>query len=143
MASILVGMDSEMTHMWAFIYALNLAKRMQLNISVLLVTGPSGTRKEKKKTPSKLSPIKVRLEKLIANGRLEGLSIDYYLACGTFKDELIKFIQEKRINLLVIDFLDPGRKIGGDNFQEILEEIKLRTDCRIEVVHKKNIVKSG
>lgn len=143
MERILVGMDSKTTHLWSVIYVLSLAKRIQAKLFVLLVSEPDGIMTEQHIKENAACPIKVRLEKLIADGRLEGASIEYYMASGSFKDELIKFIQEKRVNLLVIDFPETGRKIGGENFPEILEEIKLRTDCRIEVVHQKNIVKSG
>jgi nucleotide-binding universal stress UspA family protein len=133
MEKILVGMASEMTSLWAVIYALNLAKRIQAKISVLFIIDPS----EQDPQVKAASPIRSQLEKLISDGRLEGLSIDYYLTCGSFKDELIKFIHEKRINLLVIDYPLPDRRIEGEKFPELLEEIKLRSDCRIEVVHPK------
>lgn len=134
MEKILVGMESKMTSLWGAIHALNLAKRIHAKISILYVTDPTS---EEAPRGSGEPDIRSHLEKLISDGRLEGISIDYYLTCGSFKEELIKFIKEKRINLLVIDHPQPERRIGGEAFPELLDEIKLRSECRIEVVHPK------
>ena len=139
MEKILVGLDSETTSLWSVIYALNLAKRMEVKISVLLVMGsPVDLHKQSLKDKKKAS-IRTRLEKLILEGRADGVPIDYYLAHGSYKNELIKFIQEKKISLLVVDCPLPGQNGASKNLPELLEEIKLRTHCRIEMVHHKDV----
>jgi nucleotide-binding universal stress UspA family protein len=142
MERILVGIDSKMTSLWSVIYALNLAKRMDVKISVLLVIESPALSDEEGGPKKNESAIKPRLEKLILDGRSEGTPIDYFLSYGLFKDELIKFIQEKKISLLVMDFPLPDRKGASEKLPEILGEIKLRTHCRIEVVHKKDVKSS-
>ena len=135
MEKILVGMNSKMTSLWAVIHALNLAKRINARISILFVTTSSGQHSKNKQEED--HPVRSQVEKLISDGRLEGLSIDYYLTCGSFKDELIKFIKEKKITLLVIEYPQREAKTDGEIFSEFIEEIKLRSGCRIEVVHPK------
>jgi nucleotide-binding universal stress UspA family protein len=151
MVKILVGIDAKMTGLWSVVYALNLAKRMDIKIAILLVSDTPSSAELKGASPS-LSPsakqerseedetsIKRRLEKLITDGRSEGISIDYYLAYGSYKEEIIKFIKEKGITLLVVDSPSVDRKEASEKLPELLCEIKLRTHCRIEVVHQKDV----
>ncbi|HCW75681.1 MAG: hypothetical protein AUJ48_04640 [Deltaproteobacteria bacterium CG1_02_45_11] len=134
MEKILVAIDTNMTSLWSLVYALNLAKRMQIRISILLFSNSSvSVHAQQEKTNSKFS-IKTEIEKLIAEGRSDGIYIDYYHTCGSYKDEIIKFIQEKKINLLVIE-----KHITDKNLSEFIEEIKLRTSGRIELVQPKDI----
>ena len=142
MERILVGIDSGMTSLWSVIYALNLAKRMDVKISVLLVIESDPSSKDTKEMEKDGFDIKPLLEKLILDGRSEGTPIDYFITQGSFKDELIKFIRENKISLLVVDNPHPERKGGTEKLPEFLGEIKLRTQCRIEVVHKKDVKSS-
>ena len=133
MEKLLVAMDMKISNLWPFVYALNLAKRMQVKISILLVSHPGVSDHEQTKSTDSGFSIKSQIEKLIAQGRSEGIYIDYYHACGSYKDEIIKFIQEKKIDLLVIE------KHISENMPEFIKEIKLRTPCRIELVQPKAI----
>ncbi|PIP42614.1 MAG: hypothetical protein COX19_00520 [Desulfobacterales bacterium CG23_combo_of_CG06-09_8_20_14_all_51_8] len=145
MVKILVGIDAKMTGLWSVVYALNLAKRMDVKIAILLVSdnaspSSSSLSTSKQEEPEKdETAIKRRLEKLITDGRSEGISVDYYLADGSYKEEIIKFIKEKGITLLVVDFPSADLKEASEKFPELLGEIKLRTHCRIEVVHQKDV----
>ncbi len=143
MVKLLVGIDAKMTGLWSVVYALNLAKRMDIKIAILFVSdaassspSPAAGQEQPEKEDTS---IKRRLEKLITDGRSEGISIDYYLADGSYKEEVIKFIKEKGITLLVVDFPYADRKEASEKLPELLGEIKLRTNCRIEVVHQKDI----
>lgn len=129
MEKILVAMDTRMTSVWSLVYALNLAKRMQVRVSILLFSAPSVSEPEKQDKAAKKGFIKQEIEKLIFEGRSEGISIDYFHTSGTYREEIIRFIQEKKIDLLVIE------KTMPENMNEFVEEIKLRTFCRIELVH--------
>ncbi len=137
MERILVGIDSKMTTLWSVLYALNLAKRMDVRISVLLVIEPAAS--SEKENEHDGDGIKHRLEAYIQEGRSEGIPIDYFLTYGSFKEELITFIQEKKISLLVVDKPIADRKGASVMLPELLGEIKLRTNCRIEVVQKKDV----
>lgn len=142
MERILVGINSKTTNLLSVIYALNLAKRMDVKISVLLVIEPPFLLSKPGEAGKDESAIKKRLEKFILDGRSDGISVDYFLTYGSFKEELIKFIQEKKISLLVVDYPFPDRKAASEKLPELLAEIKLRTHCRIEVVHKKDVKSS-
>jgi len=133
MEKILVAMNMDMTSLWSFVYALNLAKRMQVKISILLVSNPVISDQNNAEPEKSRYPVKDEIEKLIAQGRSEGIYIDYYHASGSYKDEIVRFIQEKKIDLLVIE------KHITENMPEFIKEIKLRTSCRIELVQPKVI----
>jgi nucleotide-binding universal stress UspA family protein len=139
MERVLVGINSKMTNLLSVIYALNLAKRMDVKISVLLVIEPTVLVHKPGEAEKDESDIRKRLEKFILDGRSDGIPVDYFLTYGSFKEELIKFIQEKKISLLVVDYPFPDRKAASEKLMELLGEIKLRTHCRIEVVHKKDV----
>lgn len=136
MEKILVGIEPKMTGLWPVIYALNLAKRMEVRLYILLVENSEAAREQQEDSGDEPS-LKSRLEDLILKGRSEGLSIDYYITGGSFTDELIRFIQEEKISLLVVGYAIKDKKKRLRNIPELLKEIKLRTNCRIEVVQQK------
>jgi hypothetical protein len=133
MEKILVAVDTNMDSFWSLVYALNLAKRIQVKISVLLVSPQMPPECEGTEGERGQFPIKNKIEKLIAEGRSSGIRIDYYNTSGSFKEEIIEFIQRKKIDLLVIE------KQITKNVSELIEEIKLRTCCQIELVQPKVI----
>ena len=136
MEKILVGLEAKRKTLWPVIYALSLAKRMDVRIDILLVDDSAGSSKGKSGASENVSDVKDQLESMILNGRSEGILIDYYITGGAFTNELIKFIQEKKINLLILGLPDE-RKRTVRNIPELLKEIRLRTNCRIEVVNQK------
>ena len=142
MEKILVGIDSKTASMLSVIYALNLAKRMDVKISILLVIDPTRMSGKPAQAAQNESEIKKRLEKFILDGRSDGIAIDFFVTYGAFKEELIKFIQEEKINLLVVDSPFSDRKVASEKLPELFGEIKLRSHCRIEVVYKKDIKSS-
>lgn len=142
MEKILVGIDSNTTSLLSVIYALNFAKRMDVKISILLVIEPTTMSGKSEQAAQKESTIRKRLEKFILDGRSDGTAIDFFVTYGSFKDELIKFIQKENISLLVVDSPFPDRKVASKKIPALFGEIKLRTHCRIEVVHKKDIKSS-
>ncbi|MEJ2155403.1 MAG: universal stress protein [Desulfobacteraceae bacterium] len=138
MEKILVGIDSKTTRLLSVLYALNLAKRMDVKISILLVIEPAATSVESEAAAQGASTIRKQLEKSILEGRSDGTPIDFFVTYGSFKEELIKFIKEEKISLLVVDSPFPDRKVASEKLPALFGEIKLRTHCRIEVVHKKD-----
>ena len=126
-----------MTSLWPVFYALSLAERMDVRIYVLLVEDPSVMPIELREDPEDEPSMKERLEALILKGRSEGITVDYYITGGSYADELIKFIQEKKISLLVVGLPFPEKNRDSQNLPELLKEIRLRTNCRIEIVHQK------
>ncbi len=138
MERILVGMDPEKISRWAGVYALNLAKRIQAKVSFLLVIDPA--RKGSKPTISNEADtyVKESLEALIEEGLSEGIVADYYIAYGRYDTELINFIKQNQISILVLG--SPAeQKAASGHFKHFLEKIRHRVDCRIEVVHEKTV----
>ena len=133
MERILVGIHSPDTSFWAGVHALNLAKRIGASISFLLVADPaygSGHDSEKGIQAS----LKEKIESFIEQGRSEGITVDYYLTYGNFETELIRFSQENKVTLLVVE---PPRQKSAERFSGFLEKIRHRINCRIEVVHER------
>ncbi|MBW2014164.1 MAG: universal stress protein [Deltaproteobacteria bacterium] len=141
MEKILVGLYPGKTSLWAAIHALNLAKRIQARLYFLLVIDPVTNGSEEGLMRQVEASMKVRLESLIEEGISDGIPVDYYITYGQYDNELVKFVKENRITMLVVGSPKPqdGRL---EEFDDLLEKIRHRIDCRIEVVHEKTIKKS-
>jgi nucleotide-binding universal stress UspA family protein len=141
MERILVAFDSLEPSLGAGIHAINLAKRISAKLFVLWVDSPGDGSPGAPVRPVARGMTKRRLEKLIDEGRSDGVSIDYFLTEGAFVGEVIKFIKQNNIGLLLVG--SPGNS-GDDSaaagFAESLENIRLRVSCQIEVVHEKGPV---
>lgn len=138
MERILVGMDPERTSRWAGVYALNLAKRIQAKVSFLLVIDPAAKRTDPAISNKAEASVKESLESLIEEGLSEGILVDYYIACGQYENELINFIKQNQISILVVGSPADQKACAG-SFKNFLEKIRHRVDCRIEVVHEKSM----
>ena len=85
--------------------------------------------------------MKEDLESLIEKGISDGIPVDYYIAYGQYESELVEFVKENRITMLVVG--SPTPKDGFlENFDDLLQKIRHRIDCRIEVVHEKIVRKT-
>ncbi|OPX41315.1 MAG: hypothetical protein B1H13_02760 [Desulfobacteraceae bacterium 4484_190.3] len=139
MERILVGIHSPDTSFWAGVHALNLAKRIGARVSFLLVVdrvlGSTGHSEKEIETS-----LRKKIESLIEEGRSEGIAVDYYLTYGNFESELIRFSQENKVTLLVVE--SPRGK-ATEHFSSLLEKIRHRINCRIEVVHEKPALSSS
>ena len=109
-----------------------------MKISILLLEKPRTREGGDQPAPKKKEGfIKSRLEALISTGWSEGISIDYYyIAYGSYKNELIQFIQEKGVTHLVLTFPSDAIRSTSENHKDLVDEIKLRTNCPIELVHQ-------
>jgi len=139
MEKILVAINPARTNFYAGIHALNLAKRIKARVLFLLVFPPP-TKNERPPIGDGIeTSVKKRLESLIEEGRSDGITVDYYLAYGNYEDELVSFIQENRITLLVVEF--PVKSGDStDTFKDFLDKIRHRINCRIEVVNEKPMI---
>ena len=82
--------------------------------------------------------MKSSLESLIEEGISEGIPVDYYITYGQYDNELVKFVKENKITMLVVG--SPTSQGGRlEDFDDLLEKIRHRIDCRIEVVHEKTV----
>jgi len=136
MEKILVAIDPVRTSFCAGIHALYLAKRIKATVSFLLVFSKS----TKEIYPSLAEEIEVSVKKklgsLIEEARFDGIQVDYYLAYGKYESEVVSFIQENKITLLVVESpTDQGAL--SKSCKHFLDKIRHRINCRIEVVHEK------
>ncbi len=144
MERILVGVGPHNQNLWSAVHAMGLAKRMNAKVSFLLVLEP-GPKGEEQQTPYRR-----KLEAFIEQVRSEGLTVDYYVSQGDYEDELVRFVKEHKVTMLVID--QPlerggrggrggrgargGRGVASVESANFIEKIRHRVDCRIEVVQE-------
>ncbi len=133
MERILVGIDSRETDLAPGIHAVNLAKRIKAKVFFLLVN-----RLGDKEPGQRERDLVHRLESLISQARSEGLAVEYFISEGPFESETIRFIHQNTIDLLVVGQPVNGGEAAQKEFSKTLENIRLRVDCHIEVVHQRD-----
>ena len=139
MQKILVGLDPGKTSLWAAVHALNLAKRIKARLYFLLVIDPAAAKGFDESLIRQVeASMKSKLESLIEEGISNGIPVNYYITYGQYDNELVKFVKENKITMLVMGSSTPqdGRL---EDFDNLLEKIRHRIDCRIEVVHEKTV----
>jgi len=141
MEKILVGLDPGKTSFCAAVYALNLAKRIQARLYFLLVIDPTAKGSDESLMRQIEASMRASLESLIEDGISEGIPVDHYITYGQYDNELIKFVKENRITMLVVGSPTP-RDGYFEDFDDLLQKIRHRIDCRIEVVHEKIVRKT-
>jgi hypothetical protein len=139
MEKILVAMDPVKTKFHACTHALNLARRIKAKVLFLLVFSMPAREIKNFLKEEIAAPVKRRLDSFIEEGRSDGIEVDYYLVYGDFENEIVSFIQENRITLLVVEYPAEGGQLAED-FKFFLEKIRHRINCRIEVVHEKPVI---
>ncbi|BEQ15352.1 universal stress protein [Desulfoferula mesophila] len=132
MERILVGIDAQESDLAPGIHAVNLAKRIQAKIYILLVKRPNS----QGEAPGERNLI-ARLEQLIDQARSEGLGLEYFVSEGLLENEALRFIQQNAITLLVVGQPKDGGEPAMKQFRRNLENIRLRVDCHIEVVQQR------
>ncbi len=135
MERILAGVDARESDLAPGIHAFNLAKRIQAKVYILLITGPSQASLDGQ---SRERDLIRHLEGLIDQARSEGLPVEYFVSEGPLENETIRFIQQNAISLLVVGQPRDGGEAAQKQFRKTLENIRLRVDCHIEVVHQRD-----
>jgi nucleotide-binding universal stress UspA family protein len=139
MEKILVGLDPGKTSLWAAVHALNLSKRIQAKLFFLLIIDPVADGSEESLVRQVEADMKERLESLIQEGISDGIPVDYYITYGQYDNELVKFVRENKITMLVVESPTLQDRRHLEDFDDLLEKIRHRIDCRIEVVHEKTV----
>lgn len=138
MNRILVAVEPGHPSVSAAVYALNLAQRIQAQISFLLIDDPGNemdaTAGETNDEPS----VQKQLQSLISNSSLrDGVKVNFYVASGSYEPELVNFVQQNRISLLIFGFPAPGQQEEAARFLERLMNIKQKINCRVMIVSEK------
>lgn len=136
MEKILVAMDPLRPHFFAGIHALNLAKRISAKVSFLLVFPPPIYPDVDRTHRENQASVKKNAQALIEEARSEGLAVDYYTTYGNYENELVTFVQENKVTLLIVESTD-GQGESTDIHKHFLNKLRHRINCRIEVVIKK------
>ncbi|MEJ2587910.1 MAG: universal stress protein [Deltaproteobacteria bacterium] len=135
MENILVAINPAEPRCYAGVHAVNLAKRIQARVLFLLVYPPlDGTSPQSGANGVEVSMNK-SLSALIEEARSDGIPVECYVARDPFEKEIVSFVKENRITLLVVESANksiPGHESGG-----FLNKIRHRINCPIEVVNEK------
>lgn len=136
MERILVAMDTMRTHLFAGIHALHLARRINAKVLFLLVFPVERTHPEESAKKSNESAVKKRVDAVIEEARADGIMVDYYITYGDFESELVSFIHDNNITLLVVE-CPVVRGVAGETCRDLIDKLRHRINCRIEVVNVK------
>jgi len=136
MQRILVAMDPERTHQFAGNHALNLAKRINAKVLFLLILPSRMTSSGITKQDPNETALKKRVDAVIEAARTDGIAVDYYMTYGDYESELVSFVHENNITLLVVECPDK-RSDGKEACNDFLDKLRHRINCRIEVVNVK------
>ena len=139
MEKILVGLYPGKTSLWAAVHALNLSKRINARLFFLLVIDPEAKGSDQSLMRQVEASMKSSLESLIEEGISDGIPVDYYITYGQYDNELVKFVRENKITMLVVESPTLQDRRHLEDFDDLLEKIRHRIDCRIEVVHEKTV----
>lgn len=128
MERILVGIDAAHPAWEALTRAVLLAGRIAARLTVLLVLRPSAT-----PPPG----VRRRVELEIEAAKEAGVGVEFYVAEGTYAEQVIHAAAEFKTTLLVAPAAG-GDERGGE--AEALGRILNGVDCRVELVSpKKNL----
>ncbi|RJX29151.1 MAG: universal stress protein [Desulfurivibrio sp.] len=137
MNRILVAVETGHHSVSAAVYALNLAQRIQAKISILLIDQPGdGVDAMTMATNDEFTVQK--LQALLSDcSRRDGVQVSFYVGNGSYESELVNFVQQNNISLLVVGFPASGQQDGAGRFLERLMNIKQKINCRIMIVSEK------
>ena len=77
--------------------------------------------------------IRERLELLIETAKSEGAQIDYFISEGNYEEEVIRFVEQNRITLVIADSPDEENPHSERDLAQI-RKIQHRIACRVELV---------
>jgi len=131
MERILAAMTPDNSSIRACIHALNLAKRINAHVFFLVLTDSVLKAPVSQHSGENFMN---RIETLIEQGRADGVPLEYYRADGDHASQLVDFVKQNKITLLVIA---AGSDAGDEEF---IRKLHHRLDCRIEVVQMKPLI---
>jgi len=132
MERILVSMNCRNGSWGAWSRAISLARRIDAKLYVLLVLPASikGAGIEENNAPC---GTRERLELLIEIAKSEGARIDYFISQGNYEEEVIRFVEQNRITLLIAEYPDDENSHSERDMAQI-RKIQHRIACRVELV---------
>ncbi len=135
MEKVLVAIDGEHGAWEALSHACSLAKRLEVQINVLLVI-PVTTGRQSQLEKERQDVVKKRLQLHIEQAKAEGIIINFFLTEGKYEDEVIRFANHKRITLVMHEAQQGDeRSLQGESAS--LQSLRHRITCKVEVVAPK------
>lgn len=124
MERVLVGLDVRKPFWEALDHALCLAERLTVQVHVLMVGPPGGTKAAQ--------AVRGRLLQILQEAEAEGVKVGCFMAEGEYEGEVIDFAARHSISLLVAG---PADDRGA--LPESLARIVNGVQCRVELVSQK------
>jgi nucleotide-binding universal stress UspA family protein len=134
MERILVSMSAHHGAWGAWSRAISLAKRIEARVYALLVMprGAKGVIGRHADNEAVLA-VRKRLELLIETAKLDGVRIDFFISEGSYEEEVIRFIEDNKITMLVVEQRDSEMRLSDRELAHI-QKIRHRIRCRVELV---------
>lgn len=137
MERILVSMSSQCGAWGAWSRAISLAGRIDARLYALLLAPPSEKTAGAAGDNSSAGGVRKRLELLIELAKSKGVQVDYFMSEGNYEEEVIRFVEQNRITLLVAESAEEENANSERDLARI-RRIRHRLSCRVEVVtHRK------
>lgn len=133
----LLNQDETSGFLAAVYRAIHLAERIKANVHLLLVWYQEPTSSPVDAFTGLEDAAKKHLELMIEKARSNGVSVHYYISKGNFEDEVIRFVAEKKITLLILG-LPYGNSESSVEFNKALYAIRQNVRCAIELVRRKD-----
>lgn len=137
MEKILVSIDCQEVALGAFYRAIHLAIRIKAMVYVLQVVDADKSPAGKDAQGQLDSTSKEILDSMIEMARSEGVTVNYYVTQGDYMEELVRFVRQKNITLLVLGFPDKGTKLSQNLAKSMLDGILKQVNCAVELVHQR------
>ncbi len=132
MERILVSMNCRNGSWGALSRAISLAGRIDAKLYALLVL-PSCAKGAGAWEHKAACGIRERLELLIEIAKSEGSRIDYFISEGNYEEEVIRFVQQNRVTLVIAEYPDEESPHLEREMAQI-RKIQHRITCRVELV---------
>jgi len=110
--------------------AVSLSRRMAAKVYVLMVAPPGG---ESAGAGCCQVQVRRRLELMTEEARAKGVAIERYDTEGAYDEEVIRFVREHKISLLVVESSEGDHRQSGWSELEF-QNIRHRIACRVERV---------
>jgi len=116
--------------------AIHLAERIKANVHILLVCYQEPASSPADAFTGLEDTAKKHLELMIEKARSNGVNVNCHIANGNFEDEVVRFVVEKKITLLILG-LPHGDSESPVEFNKSLYAIRQNVRCAIELVRRK------
>lgn len=132
MEKILVAIDGRHGAWAALSHACSLAKRVQVDLNVLLVAPPSPGKGDDRDDGIGQA-IRKRLELLLETAKSEGIAINYFITEGQYEEEVINFVTQHKVALLIHEAREREARLAAREVAA-LRALRHRLMCTMEIV---------